>query len=245
LLFPSLVLGFSILQLYSSIFWRLEFDVPLLFFFLLIQFFISIQQYLSPNHLLFLNLNILINRCTFLRLIAQGRLSEVIGSSEEAEGVDIFFRKMGFARDAEEEEKKLHSDVRRRGGCCKEKIKLFPSGGVCLCRRGRYQSSWHNVLKVFFSCFFFFSQDLSLLSSYCDGFNEVMSTKRRPPEWILLGVHPEPWRPRDTLVTTKVRIIKIVDAFHPEKMTRRSDQETNCTESIHFILCYIFICVPE
>ena len=42
------------------------------------------------------------------------------------------------------------------------------------------------------------------LTAYATGINAVLSTKRRPLEFLLVGHRPEPWQPCDSLITAKV-----------------------------------------
>lgn len=92
----------------------------------------------------------------FTRTVAQGRLAEVFGASEEAEATDTFMRRVGLEVGLYEELARLPPETR----------------------------AWADA--------------------YAAGATDYMGDHRRPFEFLVAGVRPEPWAVTDTLLTLKV-----------------------------------------
>jgi len=91
-----------------------------------------------------------------VRVIGQGRLSELLKSDDDTLIIDKFMREMSFYHEAKKEVQNLSDDVRKFG------------------------------------------------ESYCEGINAYLDNNKRPFEFVLAGLKPEPWKIEDTLLTIKL-----------------------------------------
>ncbi len=91
-----------------------------------------------------------------VRVIGQGRLSELLKADEDTLIIDKFMREMSFYHQAKKEVQEMSAEVREFG------------------------------------------------ERYCKGVNDYLENNRRPFEFILAGLKPEPWKIEDTLLTIKL-----------------------------------------
>ena len=90
-----------------------------------------------------------------MRIVGQGRVSELLDSSESSLHLDFFFRRVHLLWNLRQQVEMLTPEAR----CC--------------------------------------------LDQYCDGVNQALAEKR-PWELKLVGYRPEPWRPEDTILMSRV-----------------------------------------
>jgi penicillin amidase len=90
-----------------------------------------------------------------MRVLGQGRVSELLDASDASGRADLFFRRMNWGGDTESEVDKLDPKTRAH------------------------------------------------LEHYCEGANSVFGRKY-PWEFKIVGYRPEPWRPEDTMMLTRL-----------------------------------------
>ncbi|MHA1113592.1 MAG: penicillin acylase family protein [Alphaproteobacteria bacterium] len=61
------------------------------------------------------------------------------------------------------------------------------------------------------------------IDAYTGGVNAFLTTRRGalPPEFVFLGLTPEPWRPRDSLVWGRLMALRLSDNWHDELLRAR------------------------
>jgi penicillin amidase len=59
------------------------------------------------------------------------------------------------------------------------------------------------------------------LTAYADGVNAFIDSHALPPEFLLAGDHPEPWKPADTLVVAKLEAYQLSQSFRLKLLRAR------------------------